>query len=112
MFTRALNRYGETVSVWRKVPMTRDETGNTTYEWVEVGNEPVIIKVSSRREAYGLPGAFRDAEAVAYLKPSTIIKAGDRIYSTQGMFEVTALNELFIRGCTSHVKAKLRRVVD
>jgi len=111
-YTKFLDAYGEIISVKRNLPEEQDELGSWVANWLDIGNENVLIQVFDEKQRMPVPGVFLSADAKGFSKPSTAIKTGDRLVSQKGTFEVGNVKPLLIRERIHHLEAELMRVIE
>jgi hypothetical protein len=111
-YTKFLDANGEVVSFKRNLPEEKDDFGNWTANWLDIGSESVLIQVFEGKQRMPVPGIFVSADAKGFFKPSTAAKTGDRLVSLKGTFEVGNIKSLLHGRLVHHLEAELIRVVE
>ena len=106
-----LRRCGEAVWIQKPVDSTTDEYGNVSSEYETDAYVYAVLKISGERERFLIPGVTEQADAVAFLEPTTEIQPGYRIKTAHnGDWQVIYVRKLLKAGRVHHIQAYLKRV--
>jgi hypothetical protein len=111
-FTRILRQHGETVSIRRNLPEEKDDYGKWKANWLDIISEEAWVQVLDEKERMLMTGVFLSSDAKGFFKSSSIVQAGDRIVSLNGMFEAGSIRVLRFKNRVHHLEAELKKVIS
>lgn len=87
MITKQLERFGESVDIYRKTSGILDDYGDASPTWAKQTSENVLFDMpSSFKFSHEVAGRMKDVEILAYAKSASVVIGGDYLDATTKWF--------------------------